>query len=194
MSELANRLEYLVERLRSAYDGIGHSSGRPYVYFVYPPEQERALRRLADEYLRDDASLRNHHVDLLGITIESLANREDRGRELLNDPLRKAGSAESILRLWARAVGKEIAAALAAPGSSARPVVVLRGLAALHPLGNPTELMEALAEEEPRDPATGRMVPVVLLIPGVRPPQTSRTYQFLGLERLQCTFYRGEEV
>lgn len=194
MSELANRLAYLVERLRSAYDGIGHSSGRPYVYFVYPPEQERALRRLADEYLRDDTSLRFHHVDLLGITIESLANREERSQQLLNDPLRKAGSAESILRLWARAVGKEIAAALVAPSSSGRPVVVLRGLAALHPLGNPTELMEALAEEEPRDPATGRMVPVVLLVPGVRPPQTSRTYQFLGLERLQCTFYRGEEV
>ncbi|HEY3020159.1 MAG TPA: hypothetical protein VGJ32_08205, partial [Solirubrobacteraceae bacterium] len=54
MSDLAERLGYLLERLRTVYDGIGHSSGRPYVYFVYPPDQERALRRLVDEQLRDE--------------------------------------------------------------------------------------------------------------------------------------------
>ena len=72
-------------------------------------------------------------------------------------------------------------------------MVVLRGLAALHPLSHPTAMMEALAEQEPRDADTGRTVPVVALVPGIRPPQTSREYLFLGQERLRFTFYRGEE-
>ena len=73
-------------------------------------------------------------------------------------------------------------------------MVVLHGLAALHPLGNPTALMEFLAEQEPRDPSTNSIVPIALLIPGVRPPQTSRRYLFLGQERLRFDFYRGEEM
>jgi len=75
-----------------------------------------------------------------------------------------------------------------------RPVVVLHGLAALHPLGNPTSLMEQIAEREPHDPCTKRIVPFVLLVPGLRPPGTSRTYLFLGREDLRLEFYRGEEV
>ncbi len=200
MNELVERLEMLLGRLRTAYDGIGHSSGRPYVYFVYPPQQERAMRRLADEHLRSDASLCFHHLDLLPLTIVSLAGQEARRRELLEDPSMRAGTASAIIRLWARALRRAITSSLkdsngAPPGApSARPVVVLRGLAALHPLGQPTGLMEALAEDEPRDPATDRIVPIVLLVPGIRPPQTSRLYHFLGLERLQLAFYRGEEA
>jgi hypothetical protein len=34
--QLAERVEMLRARLRTSYDGIGHSSGRPYIYFVYP--------------------------------------------------------------------------------------------------------------------------------------------------------------
>ena len=73
-------------------------------------------------------------------------------------------------------------------------MVVLRGLAALHPLGNPTTMMEAVAEQELRDPGSGRAIPVVLLVPGLRPPGSSRTYLFLGREDLSLQFYRGEEV
>ncbi|HBY96560.1 MAG: hypothetical protein M5U01_17975 [Ardenticatenaceae bacterium] len=191
MSEISRRLDFLVERLRTAYDGIGHSSGRPYVYFVYPPEQELAVRRLVDESLRDDGILCYHHIDLLPLTIESLAGQEKKRQELLNDPTK--GAAVAIVRLWARALGKAIAKRLEHE-CQGRPVVVLRGLAALHPLGNPTSLMEALAEQEPRDPKTNRIVPIVLLVPGTRPAQTSRTYLFLGLERLRLEFYRGEEA
>lgn len=194
MTEIEQRFEYLLDRLRTAYDGVGHSSGRPYVYFVYPPDQERAVRRLADESFRDGPSLRFHKIDLLELTIDSLRDREEQSQRLLNDPAKRDGAANSILRLWVRAVGKAIDAAVASPFSPARPVIVLSGLAALHPLGNPTSLMEALAESEPRDPVTNRIVPVVLLVPGVRPPQTSRTYQFLGLKRLELSFYRGEEI
>ena len=71
---------------------------------------------------------------------------------------------------------------------------MLCGLAALYPLGNPTVLMEFLAEQEPRDPRNNTIVQIVLLIPGVRPPQTSRRYLFLGQERLRLDFYRGEEM
>jgi hypothetical protein len=73
-------------------------------------------------------------------------------------------------------------------------VVFLQGLAALHPIGHPTGLLEGLAEQEPRDPTTGATVPIVAFIPGIRPPQTSRSYLFLGVEQLRLDFYRGEEL
>ena len=67
-------------------------------------------------------------------------------------------------------------------------------MAALYPLGNPTHLMEAIAEREPRDPHTNKVIPFVLLVPGTHPPQSSRTYDFLGLEDQRLSFYRGEEI
>lgn len=193
--ELQQRLDVLIYRLRSAYDGIGHSSGRPYIYFVYPPEQERAVQRMVDEQFRSEASLIFHHIDLLPLTIQSLAGQEERRQQLLNDPLKTGSVTEAIMRLWARAVSRTINARLeAAQPEGGRPVMVLRGLAALHPLGNPTTLMEFLAEQEPRHPGNNTIVPIVLLIPGIRPPQTSRRYLFLGQERLRLDFYRGEEM
>jgi hypothetical protein len=193
--ELQQRLDVLIHRLRSAYDGIGHSSGRPYVYFVYPPEQERAMQRMVDEQLRSDAALAFHHLDLLPLTIQSLTGQEERRQQLLNDPLRVGSVTDAMMRLWARAVNRNITACLKdAQSVGRRPVIVLRGLAALHPLGNPTTLMEFLAEHEPRHPGNTTIVPIVLLIPGTRPPQTSRRYLFLGQERLRLDFYRGEEM
>jgi hypothetical protein len=190
---LSHRLEMLRTRLRTAYDGIGHSSGRPYVYVVYPPAQERAVRLLAADTLRSDDSICFHSLDLLPLTIEALRGEEALRRDLLGDP-RTPGAAGDILRLWADELVDAIAATLAAPRSTGRPVIVLSGLAALHPLGNPTALMEGIAEQEPRDPATNRMLPIVLLVPGTRPAGTSRRYRFLGLERLTLDFYRGEEL
>ena len=193
--ELQQRLDVLMYRLRTAYDGIGHSSGRPYVYFVYPPEQERAMRRMVDEQLRSDTTLYFHLIDLLPLTIHSLAGQEVRRQQLLNDPLKTNSVTEAILRLWARAISRDIMARLEATvAEKGRPVVVLCGLAALYPLGNPTVLMEFLAEQEPRNPGNDTIIPIVLLIPGVRPPQTSRRYLFLGQERLRLDFYRGEEM
>ena len=193
--ELQQRLDVLIHRLRTAYDGIGHSSGRPYFYFVYPPEQERVVQRMVDEQLGSDTSLIFHHIDLLPLTIQSLAGQEERRQQLLNDPLKTSSVTEAIMRVWARAVSRNIITRLeTARPEGGRPVVVLRGLAALHPLGNPTTLMEFLAEHEPRHPGNNTIVPIVLLIPGIRPPQTSRRYLFLGQERLRLDFYRGEEM
>jgi len=193
--ELQQRLDVLMYRLRTAYDGIGHSSGRPYVYFVYPPEQERAMQRMVDEQLRSDTTLFFHHIDLLPLTIKSLTGQEERRQQLLNDPLKTNSVTEDIMRLWARAVRRAITKRLeTAQPQGGRPVVVLRALAALHPLGNPTVLMEFLAEQEPRNPRNNTIVPIVLLIPGIHPPQTSRRYLFLGQERLRLDFYRGEEM
>ena len=193
--ELQQRLDVLMYRLRTAYDGIGHSSGRPYVYFVYPPEQERTVQRMVDEQLRSDKTLFFHHIDLLPLTIKSLAGQEERRQQLLNDPLKRSSTAEAMMRLWARTLSREITTRLEdAAQQERRSVMVLRGLAALHPLGNPTALMEFLAEQEPRNPRTTTIVPIVLLIPGIRPPQTSRRYLFLGQERLRLDFYRGEEM
>jgi len=194
MSDLADRLAHLKHRLRTAYDGIGHSHGRPFVYVVYPPDQERAVRRIIDEELRDEATLTFYQLDLLPLVLQSTAGQEQRREGLLNDPIKGEGAAISILGIWSGAVARAISHRLAEQPPTGRPVIVLRGLAALHPLGTPTTMMEALADKEPRDPATNRVVPIVLLVPGVRPPQTSRVYRFLGQEDLTQTFYRGEEA
>ena len=192
-SDLQQRLDYLIERLRSTYNGIGHSSGRPYIYFVYHPSQESQVCRLAIEQLVSDLQLTFYTIDVLRITIESLAGQEEQRQKLLNDP-RRTDSASGIVRLWARRIITAINKRLENTQEEERPVIVLQGLAALHPLGNPTALMEFLAEQEPRHPITGTIVPVVLFIPGTRPPQTSRVYLFLDQEKLRLTFYRGEEI
>lgn len=194
MSDLEARLSHLKHRLRTVYDGIGHSHGRPYIYFVYPPEQERALRRLVVDELHDEAGLTFYHLDVLTIVLDSTNGQESRREELLNDPLKSGETKRSLVRMWARRVSQAITTSLQTHPPAARPVVILRGLAALHPLGSPTGMMEELAEQELRDPATNQMVPIVLLVPGIRPPQTSRVYSFLGQERLTNEFYRGEEV
>jgi len=130
---LPYRLEGLLARLRSAYDGIGHSSGRPYLYFVFPPEQERAVRRLVDDTLRSDDSLCFHQVDLLPLSIAALSGQEDRRRALLCDP-HAPSAARDIMRRWTRALIQAIDVALPAPATAGRPVIVLSGLAALYPL------------------------------------------------------------
>jgi hypothetical protein len=191
--DLSQRLEYLIDRLRSAYGSIGHSSGRPYIYFVYPPSLESQVSTQIRYALCTDAHLHVCHLDFLRLSIESLADQEEQRQQLLNDP-RKTNSSIGIVRLWARRTLTKITRELEALEPDVHPVVVLHGLAALHPLGNPTSFMEFLAEQEPRHPKTGAIVPIVLLIPGTRPPQSSHVYLFLGQERLRCNFYRGEEI
>ena len=39
------RFQTMRQRLSDTYDSLGHSSGRPYLYFVYPPGDEL---RMAD--------------------------------------------------------------------------------------------------------------------------------------------------
>lgn len=192
-AELQGRLDVMIERLRTTYDGIGHSSGRPYVYFIYDPSLESEMRRAVAEQLRSDTRLTFHHIDLLPVTIESLAGQEEQRQLLLNDP-KKPNSASAILRLWARRILAAITTHLEQTRDGERPVIVLEGLAALHPPGTPTALMEFLSEQEPRNPRTGTVVPIVVCLPGTRPPQSSHVYYFLGQERFRLGFYRGEEM
>jgi hypothetical protein len=191
---LKQRFDLLVSRLQTSYDGIGHSSGRPFLYFVYHPADEPRVQKLAYEYFRDQATLTFCQIDILQTAIASLRNQEERRMQFLNDPTRRASSTEAILKLWARRLCLEIEAAQGRIDDGKRPVVVLRNLAALYPLSNPSALLEFLAEQEPRCLSTGKIVPIVLMVPGSRPPQTSRLYWFLDQERLKCDFYRGEEI
>jgi hypothetical protein len=194
IDEIQERLDLLINRLRTTYDGIGHSSGRPYIYFVYPPSQELEVQRRARQCLKNEATLTFHHIDILPLTIESMQGKEEVRQQHLNTPQKTENAAEAILRIWTRRIGSEIKEKLAETRSEERPVVVLHNLAALHPLGNPTSLMEFLAEQEPRNPLTGTIIPIVALVPGSRPPQSSRLYLFLDQERLRLDFYRGEEI
>lgn len=192
--DLEQRFEYLLKRLRTSYESIGLSSGRPYIYFVYKPSQERHIQKLAQDWLQNGSGLIFHPLDILPLTIDSLKGQEELRQRLLNDPLRTESAAEAIMRLWTRKTSSAICITLEHTADGERPVVVLRNLAALYPLGNPTSLMEFVAEQEPRHPKTGAVVPIVLLIPGFRPPHTSRVYYFLDQEHLQLKFYRGEEI
>jgi hypothetical protein len=194
VDDLEQRFSAMVQRLDEVYDGIGHSTGRPYLYFVYPPDKDQLVRRLADEQMNDGASLSYLHIDLVQITIEVLRGQEAKRAEHLNDPNKRDDAGNTIVRLWARQLEKKIGAYLASFQGAGRPVVVLRGMAALYPLGNPTHLMEAIAEREPRNPHSNQVIPFVLLVPGTHPPQSSRTYDFLGLESERLSFYRGEEI
>ncbi len=192
IDELQQRFDLLLNRLSTAYDGIGHSSGRPYIYFVYPPPRERQIQRMVDLQMKTYADLAFFCINILKITISSLDGQEERRQQFLNDPQRNQSQTEAILRLWARRLSSEIQQTLTGLETGKRPVVVLQNLAALHPLGDPTSLMEFLAEQEPRNPSTGTIVPIVLFVPGSRPPQTSRSYLFL--DQIQLDFYRGEEI
>ena len=194
LDRLEERFDTMVARLHDAYDGIGHSSGRPYLYFVYPPDKDQFVRRLADDRLHNSGPLHYIHIDLVRLTMDSMAGQEERRAELLNDPVKGSSAGTSIVRLWARHLAKQIDVGLATLSPDDRPVVVLRGVAALHPLGNPTNFMESVAENEPRNPHTGQTIPFVLLVPGTHPPQAGRTYEFLGLPDVRLTFYRGEEM
>jgi hypothetical protein len=194
IDEIQERLDLLINRLRTTYDGIGHSSGRPYIYFVYPPAQELEVQRKVKENLKNEATLTFYRIDILPLTIQSLNGKEELRQQHLNDPQKTDSAAEAILRIWTRKIATEIKTRLAVTRSGERPVVVLYNLAALHPLGNPTSLMEFLAEQEPRNPLSGTIIPIVALVPGFRPPQSSRLYLFLDQERLRLDFYRGEEI
>lgn len=191
---LDQRFHAMLQRIADVYDGLGHSSGRPYLYFVYPLDKEQYVRRLADDNMTDSNDLTFLHVDLLPLTIESLDGQEEKRRALLNDGVKGHGAGGSIVRLWARRLQRAIDEGIAALTLQGRPVIVLRGLGALYPLGNPTTLMEAVAEREPRDPRTGKVLPIVLLVPGTHPPQSSRTYDFMGRVDQRLSFYRGEEL
>lgn len=193
---LQQRFEMLLSRLQTSYDGIGHSSGRPYLYFVYPPREEAQVQRMVGDQMQNSqpGSLFFCHIDVLEITVNSLRTQEERRQQYLNDPLRKRGTTEAILKLWARRICQAIDVQVKAVAADRRPVVVLRNLAALHPLGNPTTFMEFLSEMEPRCAITETMIPIVLFVPGYRPPQTSRLYWFLDQASLQFDFYRGEEI
>lgn len=191
---LEQRLVHLRSRLAASYDGIGQSSGRPYLYFVYPPERERTLHKLVQDALYDDASLQFSALDILPLLIESVAGQEEKRQRLLNEPMNANSTAEALQRLWTRKVLSAINTHLANTPNVAHPVIVLSGLAALHPLSTPTDLMEGVGDQEPRHPQSGKMVPIVLLIPGFRPPQRTHVYRFLSEEHPLLPFYRGEDI
>lgn len=194
MSDLADRLLLLKQRLQTAYDGIGQSYGRPFVYFVYPPAKEQELQRLVSEELVSSPPLVFLPIDVLQQIIGVTAGQEQQREQLLGDPRQGKSAAGSLFGRWSLAIAESMREAVATQTAQSKPVLLLNGLAALHPLGTPTSLMEMIAEQETRHPQTNMIVPVLLFVPGVRPPQTSREYLFLGQERMRQSFYRGEEL
>lgn len=196
MEPLEHRLAFLRTRLQSAYDGLGQSTGRPYLYVVYPPEADPQVRRFVAELFTVLPSLHPVRIDVLPLTLETLRG-EEVGREatLTNpDPAIATTAPGDIAALWQDDVRDAMHQAVATTPPGLRPLILLEGLAALHPLTNPTAMMEQFAEHRLDHPATGRPVPIVLFVPGFRVPHTSRAYYFLTQTAQPLVMYRGEEV
>jgi len=195
MEQLEQRLSNLRTRIQTAYEGLGQTSGRPYIYFVYPPEAEQQVRRAIDELFTVLPALHVLRVDVLDLTIDTLQGEETAREALLVDPdLAKSKVApREIAEIWQEELRELVQRKLAAVPPSARPIVFLEGLAALHPLTNPTAVMERFAEQSLDNPSTGRPVPIVLFVPGFLVPHMSRTYHFLTQTSQPLLMYRGEE-
>lgn len=196
MEQLEQRLSHLRTRIQTAYEGLGQSSGRPYVYFVYPPEAEQQVRRFINELFTTLPSMHVVRVDLLDLTIDVLRDEEAAREALLvdPDPAKSSVAPREIAEIWHVELRELVQRELAAAPSHLRPIVFLEGLAAFHPLTNPTAMMEKFAEDSLDSPATGRPVPIVLFVPGFRIPHMSRTYHFLTQASPPLLMYRGEDV
>lgn len=196
MDSIDQRIAFLRSRLQSSYDGLGQSSGRPYLYFVYPPEEEARVRRLLDEQLAVLPSMQTIRVDLLTLTVDALHGEEERRQHLLTstNPVESDVAPKEIAGLWQRRLRRHILRELETVAPSARPLVLLEGLASLHPLTTPTAVMEKFAEQSIDNPHTGKPVPIVLFVPGVLVPHSSRVYHFLVPNSPQLLMYRGEDV
>jgi hypothetical protein len=193
MRDLTERLEFLRTRLQTTYEGLGQSSGRPYLYFVYPPEDELTMLRLITHDLMSLPGIAPIRIDVLNVTMQAIRGQEDRRQALLENPLTSDQAQRDLAGIWTRAVRRFISEQLATVTRNTRPVVVLEGLGALHPLTNPTAMMEAFAETSLDNPHTSRPVPIVLFVPGIQLPQTSRMYQFIDPKTQPLLMYRGEE-
>lgn len=195
MEQLEQRLSNLRTRIQTAYEGLGQTSGRPYIYFVYPPEAEQHVRRAIDELFTVLPALHVLRVDVLDLTIDTLQDEETARDALLvdPDPAKSKVAPSEIAAIWQAELIELVQRRLETMPPTARPIVFLEGLAALHPLTNPTEVMERFAEQSLDNPSTGRPVPIVLFVPGFLVPHMSRTYHFLTQTSLPLLMYRGEE-
>ena len=101
-SDIQQRLAQVAERFAQGYRTIGQSANHPYLSFVCDPDAERLMQALLPSLLQDIPPFVVHQVDLLSITIESLAGQEERRQQFLNDPRTRADQAQSILGVWAR--------------------------------------------------------------------------------------------
>src|SRR4051812_10083861 len=144
MEQLEQRLSTLRTRIQTAYEGLGQTSGRPYIYFVYPPEAEQHVRRAIDELFTVLPTLHVLRVDVLELTIDTLQGEEAARDALLvdRDKLKSKAAPREIAEIWQVELRELVQRNLAAAPPTARPIVFLEGLAALHPLTNPTAVME----------------------------------------------------
>ena len=192
--DMAQRLHLLNEKVHTHYESLGHSPRHPYVYVVYDPDDERFFPEVILQYLHEDESLAFATIDLLPLTIESLEDDEAGHLQVLHDPMLAAQGRHEIVQLWSDVLCERIVAAVAQLPVGKRPVAILYGVAALHPLGTPTDLMKLVAQIEPRDARTGRPVPIVVFVPGYSPKYvSSRFYHFLDEESPRLQFYREGE-
>ena len=154
------------------------------------------MRRLVDELFPMRPTLYPLRIDLLRLTLDALRGEEAaREATLTNlDPAIATAAPGDIAALWQDELRIAMQQALADAPPGVRPLIFLEGLAALHPLTNPTAVMEQFAEQRLDHPVTGRPVPIVLLVPGFRVPHTSRAYHFLTHTSQPLLMYRGEDV
>lgn len=174
-----------VGKIKNRYEHIGRKTGAPFLALVYPPEIEADVFREWDaqsQSLKDDFHIKN--LDLLDLTQEVNA---DIGLETILDtignPSPGSNPEQELGNLWLTKIVDTVRSAFQ-DEKTARPVVVLKRLAALYPITGPQMVMQRLWDNS-HDSLNG---PVVLLIPGTL--TDSRRYLFLNL--VDEYMYRGD--
>lgn len=180
------KIDEAVEIIRNRYDHIGRKTGAPFLAVIYDPEAERqVLTRWRDraDSLRPDFALAELDVaEIVSDSVQELGGPQVVA-ELMSNPMPGSDPSAELARVWLSAICRAVRQALLDSGLG-RPVAVLEGLAALHPVSGPRALMQALWDED----HTSLNGPVVLLVPGRI--VHAKNYLFLG-EKDEF-MYRGD--
>jgi len=182
----AQKLRQAIERITTRYEHIGRKTGAPFLAIVYPPDSEREVLRewktLTDS-LCSDYDFRE--IDAMALTVvETKKHGVQNIISLLEDPMPGSNAESELGQIWVTAVANAVKEKSQKPSKGKRIVVVLKGLAALHPVTGPRAVMQTLWDSQ-QSILDG---PVVVFIPGSL--VESRVYKFLNLR--EEFMYRGD--
>lgn len=180
------KLRQAIERIRTRYDHIGRKTGAPFLAIVYPPESEREVLRewstLTDSLCSEYDFREIDVMDLTMMEAEKLGVQNI--VSLLNDPMPGSPAESELGQIWVTSVANAVKEVSKESSQGKRPIIVLKGLAALYPVTGPRAVMQSLWDSQ-QSILNG---PVVVFIPGsLREP---RVYKFLNL--IEEFMYRGD--
>ncbi|KAF5051995.1 hypothetical protein DSECCO2_413260 [anaerobic digester metagenome] len=178
-------IDEAMNAITTRYDAIGRTTGVPFLAIIYPPGEERGFWHELEVRLNAlSPGIESRYVDLLGLTTRVIEETGiDQVVEVLEDPFLATQAESDLARLWLDAVRDEVRATGEMTGVG-RPIIVIKGSAALFPVAGPFMLMQTLWNDE----ASRLACPILIPIPGSR--SGPRSYRFL--DRIDELMYRGD--